>query len=361
MPRTYADGWSLLRTPWFAHGGPDGVRTNPPRVLPTIPPRLEDVPVSAPRPFRPPSDGIVLYDGPSLITGRPILAIATGYLSPSQNAKTGPMVQTWILVRDMPPQAALDTGADDAICGDCPSRGALAELPKPLPRAYRKRGTGWQRGEAISAVSVAPRGRSCYVAVGKAPNGIWWAWRNGAYPVVDSPREQALFAYGRAVRIGSYGDPAAVPAQVWEALISSATMWTGYTHQWRLPQSQPLKAFLMASVDSEAEAQQARSWGWRTFRVREKGGPIVAGHEITCPASDEALEAKAQDLAARASAGDKKAAQQLEQGRLIQCVDCKACQGVAARTKRSVVIEKHGYLDKESGKAAKARAAARRK
>lgn len=350
VPRTPFSAWSLLDTPWMTRHV-----QNPPRRLEIAsdpepypePPTTFTGTVETPTSFRAPSDGFVIYDGPSLINGVPIVVIATGFRgTSSKNRKTGAMVQTWILVRDMPPQAALDTGMDEAICGDCPSRGHLAELGAPLPRAYRRRGTGWERGEAVGQAWVAPKGRTCYVAVAKAPNGIWWKFNRGGYPSIGL-QELALYCYGRAVRLGTYGDPAAAPPELWEAMVSSARMWTGYTHQWRLPQVQGQRDVLMASVDSEAEAEQAWRMGWRTFRVREHGGAIVAGHEVVCPASDEALEAARPRLEARAAAGDAAAIRKLEQGRVTQCVDCRACQGTQAGMKKSIVIERHGYLDPE--------------
>ena len=67
----------------------------------------------------------VFWRGPSAIDGAPVVAIASG-LSPvpsdqSDNDKTGPMVQTWILREDMAPIMAL-RGADRSICGDCVHR-----------------------------------------------------------------------------------------------------------------------------------------------------------------------------------------------------------------------------------------------
>lgn len=41
--------------------------------------------------------GCVFYRGPSLLTGDPIVGIATGLEGGSMNAKTGPMVQAWII------------------------------------------------------------------------------------------------------------------------------------------------------------------------------------------------------------------------------------------------------------------------
>ena len=63
---------------------------------------------------------IILYRGPSLINGKPIVALAQ---SESTNSKTGNMVQTFILSDEMDPLTASRTGADESICGACPHRG----------------------------------------------------------------------------------------------------------------------------------------------------------------------------------------------------------------------------------------------
>src|SRR5581483_12076456 len=67
--------------------------------------------------------GAVFYRGPSLLTGDPIVAIATGLDGGSRNLKTGPLVQTWIIRPELPPQDAKRQNLDDAICGDCRHRG----------------------------------------------------------------------------------------------------------------------------------------------------------------------------------------------------------------------------------------------
>ncbi len=61
--------------------------------------------------------GYVLYEGPSAINGENIAAILT---LGSTNKKTGNMAQLWILAKDTAPHIAQKTGADSAICGDCP-------------------------------------------------------------------------------------------------------------------------------------------------------------------------------------------------------------------------------------------------
>lgn len=118
-----------------------------------------------------------------------------------------------------------------------------------------------------------------------------------------------VYAGELPVRGGSYGDPAAVPFEVWEALFSKAKNWTAYTHHWRTC-DQRLKKYAMASVDSPEERDEAQALGWRTFMVvPEETQPVVQlekvsyypgfrttgvahrqvvpnDHDILCPATD---------------------------------------------------------------------------
>ena len=68
---------------------------------------------------------VVFWRGPSLLTGEPIMAVAGQH---TINAKTGPMVQIWILRSDMTPIEAVKSGGDEAICGDCKLRRKIASL-----------------------------------------------------------------------------------------------------------------------------------------------------------------------------------------------------------------------------------------
>ncbi len=105
--------------------------------------------------------GIILYRGPSMIDGAPIVCIATGIEGKaSRNSKTGAMVQTWILREDIAPHKAIHTGADVSICGDCEHRGTL---------------TANIHGKTRNV------GRSCYVTVFQAPLVVWKAYHRGIY------------------------------------------------------------------------------------------------------------------------------------------------------------------------------------
>ena len=142
--------------------------------------------------------GIILYQGPSLLDGAPIVVIATG-LGASTNSKTGNMIQTHILRADMLPMDSIHMGKDSSICGDCVHRGD---------------GTG--------------KGRTCYVTVYQAQTQIYKTFLRGSYPVYD-PESHDKYLSGRAIRFGSYGDPGAAPIDVWRALKTLASITTGYS------------------------------------------------------------------------------------------------------------------------------------
>ena len=219
--------------------------------------------------------GIELYRGPSLLNGAPIVAIATLH---SNNVKTGDMVQTWILTQDEAPGQAVKSGADEAICGQCPHRHHT--------------------------------GGACYVIPWQGPGRVYDSWKRGRYPVATRRLINRLV--GRAVRLGSYGDPAAVPMEVWQPLLDVATFATGYTHQ----PNEEHTAACMASADSVEEALTYQAQGMRTFRVKLESEPLLEG-EILCPASVH------------------------EQ---IQCIDCRICSG--GREGTNVAINAHGQRAK---------------
>jgi len=178
------------------------------------------------------SNGYVIHEDSARVI------IATGFETPSDNRKTGDMIQIWILVRSVSPTEAIRTGLDRLICGNCVHRG------------HEENG---RHGVE----------RTCYVNPGQAPQGIWRAWRAGNYPLL---RSLECFV-GRKVRFGAYGDPTHLPISLALAIAGVASGHTGYTHQWRKPSLQGWKQILMASVDSTAELLIARSMGWSTFRV----------------------------------------------------------------------------------------------
>lgn len=230
--------------------------------------------------------GAIFYRGPSLLTGEPILGVLTGLDHGSQNPKTGSIVQSWILRPDLPPMEAVRRNLDGAICGDCKLRG--------------------EHGH----------GRRCYVVPWFAPMNVYRSI--ASYIDADWPTVQALVE-GRTIRLGAYGDPAALPFDVWRMLLVTARSWIGYTHQWRRCDPR-FKTIAMASVDSLDELRQAQAAGWRTFRVRLGNESLPTGNnllpECICPASDEG-------------------------GHRTTCARCRLCRGTSTLA-RSIVIVAHG-------------------
>lgn len=241
------------------------------------------------------SNGRIIYEGASLLDGAPIVVIAIGFGTASSNRKTGDMIQTYIIRQDMSPIAASQTGKDFSVCGNCIHRGSVAVNSD---------------GESKNV------GRTCYVNLGQGATSVYNTYLRNGYPVWDDNAEPRI-AENRMVRLGTYGDPAAVPVEVWRSLLQGAAGHTGYTHQWRDPRVARLREFCMASADTPDEALAAQAKGWRTFRVGLPSHPTKQNNEALCPASAEA-------------------------GKKLTCAQCRACDGTASSRRGSVYIPAHG-------------------
>jgi hypothetical protein len=226
----------------------------------------------------------IIYNGPSMLDGKPIMAVLTGLDNSSTNRKTGKMVQIWIIRSDMSPIEAYRTGGDASICGDCPHRWNL--------------------------------GGGCYVSLSQAPTSINHAIGRGNF--ADWTKSMPSNALdGTRVRFGAYGDPSAVPERVWRRIRNqNLAGWTGYTRQWKQERFTYLRNFLMASVISEEEAQEAESKGWRYFRIRGEDAPLFK-NEVGCPAAPE-------------------------NGERVTCSSCLLCAGQNHSASKSVGIIVHG-------------------
>lgn len=239
----------------------------------------------------------VIYRGPSLIDGAPIVAIA---IIQSGNSKTGNMVQTYILREDLDPVLASKTGADVSICGSCPHRGIATDDPKKKQAA----------------------GRTCYVVLGQGPTIVYRAHARGFYPDATTTAGRRAIGAGRMVRLGTYGDPAAVPSTVWRDLISEALGHTAYSHQAATAGADFAPDLFMVSADSREQARDAWAAGMRTFRVipvrdwSEHQRAAIDKNEILCPASSEG-------------------------GFKSTCDRCGLCAG-ASKQAKSVAIVAHG-------------------
>lgn len=236
----------------------------------------------------------IIYKGPSLIDGSPVIVVA---IIQSANGKTGNMIQTHILRADTDPLTASRTGLDYSICGNCTHRGTPHD------------GTNGKK---------TANGRTCYVNLGQGPLIVYKGLQRGIYPTA-TPEQTRAIGRGRMVRLGTYGDPRAVPDSVWDNLLSEAAGHTGYTHQHGMNTDY---SRVMYSADTPSEAAAAHARGIRTFRVipvsqwETQGRAAMLKTEALCPASKEA-------------------------GYRATCDKCKLCNGSNTRA-RSIAIVAHG-------------------
>jgi len=201
----------------------------------------------------------------------------------TSNPKTGDMIQTWILRSDENPVESSKLGLDKSICGNCPLR--------------------------------RHHGGACYVNLGQAPLSIYRAYKRGAYPKYDEAKHAELF-FSRKLRLGAYGDPAAVPYEVFKPLVDLSLMHTGYTHQVRHKNFDiRYLNICMVSADTPKQAERMQSLGARTFRVAIANDNL-AENEIEC----------------------------LSDSKGISCADCGLCNGKSNQP--NIAITVHGSLAK---------------
>jgi hypothetical protein len=228
---------------------------------------------------------MVIWRGVSQIDGvSPVVVLApygTAGNGSSHNRKTGDMIQTWILREDIAPNTAVREGKDTAICGACPHRSTASG------------GSG-----------------ACYVIPFQAPLAVWRAYKRGGGCEFDL----SVFA-GHKVRFGAYGDPAAAPFEIWEAIAQIAAAVIGYTHAWRYCDPR-FSRYCMASADSVEDRRAARLAGYRSFWVRPAGTPKPLG-VVPCPASAEA-------------------------GKRTTCSQCLQCGGTSNGRRADITIQAHG-------------------
>jgi hypothetical protein len=213
------------------------------------------------------------------------VAIAT---AESNNVKTGPMIQVWIMARNVHPVESRRTGHDATLqCAGCPyasNRGCYVS-PLPLMALYR-------------------------------------TYKAGGYTHLQmgSAEWNTLFR-GASVRFGAYGNPSHLPLEMVENITNLSLSHTGYFHDWALLPVSLAKAYgryFMASCEPHNVAF-AQNLGLRTFTVVSEA-PSDRSVGIECLA-------------------DKSG---------IQCIDCGLCDGTKrsatrSRSLPSVWIRVHGY------------------
>ena len=186
------------------------------------------------------------------------------------------MVQTWILRSDIEPHLAIKTGDDSSVCGNCPQRHNT--------------------------------GGACYVMTHQAPLSVYRSYKRGLYPTYSSDKHSSILA-GRALRLGAYGDPAAVPFEVFAPLVDLQA----YILVTRTRSRTKLRQALFVSVSGFSGYAQTSvkvsGMGAKTFRVALPDDSLY-DNEIECLADSKG----------------------------IQCIDCGLCDGQS----KNIAIVVHG-------------------
>jgi hypothetical protein len=229
-------------------------------------------------------NGIVLWSDWNTV------AIAT---TETSNAKTGDMIQIWIMDRNLHPVESIRSGKDATLqCAGCPLASGSGCYVSPLPLM-----------------------------------AIWRKFTRNEYPHLNlfSP-EWATFWAGKSVRFGAYGNPSLLPLCVVESIATSARRHTGYFHNWQELSSEEAKAygrFFMASCEPWNVAK-ANALGLRTFTVLPAGAAVPEG-SLECLADSKGLT----------------------------CAECGLCDGTERSAKRSVPlpsvwIKAHGFKTRKA-------------
>jgi len=197
-------------------------------------------------------DAAIIYEGESNFPSRePITVIATGIKRKSKNAKTGAMVQLWIILQNESPYNASKLGIDGAVCGDCKHRRS--------------------------------NGGACYVDLSKAPHAVYRKYSSGGYEQINN--ETLNHLKNLKVRLGAYGDMFAIPYKPLKNFLSYVGKHTGYTHAWQNLDNKSIdlaRKYFVASVDSGKELSKARKLGLSTFRVKALNDNNNISNEIEC-------------------------------------------------------------------------------
>lgn len=230
-------------------------------------------------------NGIILWSDWNTV------AIAT---TGTTNAKTGDMVQIWIMDRNLHPVESIRSGKDASLqCAGCPLASGSGCYVSPLPLM-----------------------------------AIWRKFQRNEYPSLSlfSP-EWERFWKGKAVRLGAYGNPSLLPLPIVESIATLALKHTGYFHNWKELNSEEAKAygrFLMASCEPWNVAK-ANALGLRTFTVLPEGVEAPEGYGIECLADSKGMT----------------------------CAECGLCDGTQRSASRSVPlpsvwIKAHGFKTRKA-------------
>jgi len=205
------------------------------------------------------ANGYIIYNGPSVLDGSPIIAVALM----KGNKKTGSGIQIQITRSDMDPRVASKTGCDSSICGDCKHKGVVNP----------------------DSDKVLADNRSCYVNIGMGVLNSYRSYLKGGYPdISNNPEAIAELGRDKFVRVGLYGDGHALPDYVVDTVLKFARNYTAYSHQINHESINKFRNDIyMVSADNLQDAKKHWSNGMRTFRVIRDASEVDTKNEILCP------------------------------------------------------------------------------
>ena len=138
---------------------------------------------------------------------------------------------------------------------------------------------------------------------------MYRSYKNGNYPAFIKGKHDSFFL-GRKIRLGAYGDPAAMPFEIAEQMTNISLGHTGYTHQAsRKFFDKRFLTLCQVSADTPKQALKFQAMGAKTFRVALEGDALM-DNEIEC----------------------------LSDSKNINCLDCGLCNGI----KQNIAITVHG-------------------
>jgi len=239
----------------------------------------------------------IVWRGVSPYDGQKIMGVVSGLKTASANDKTGTMAQLSILLADIYPVEAYKSGADAAICGECPLR--LTD------------------GSRICYVNVFFNDGSKFKSITEK--------EAAGHDVVITPEQLAtILAYRqRGIRFGSYGDPAMMPFELIDYIVTaSGVNYTSYTHQWVQPWFDARHfQYSMASIDHVNTVEmlvKMHGEDVRYYRITAGTDDKLATNEIMCPS----------DTNKRKENGTRK----------VTCAECGLCAG-SGKAAKSIVID----------------------
>ena len=158
----------------------------------------------------------------------------------------------------------------------------------------------------------------------QAPTIIYKAYQRGLYREA-TPDDAAQYGRGRALRIGAYGDSAALPIGVVEPIADAADTVTNYTHSgcYDMTRAKQLAQFTMLSADNLKQAKRYWKTGARTFRVSSDWELVDGVRRVNDIAPDESQCPKT--ISKR-----------------VTCETCGVCDGLKRGIKNSIVAPSHG-------------------